>query len=367
MQRVARRLGGGGECADHRDREQIPGAVAAPSRLPQRWKRGPEGWFEPWIWLWQFMQPLFISRSSGALPVGMFCAVVSAAGMREVRVVDRRVTLLAQERQRRDEQLLVIRAVRLVAVQAALAHRRVLPQERAALLRVTAGAELIHVVAAQQRIGRRAVRVVTVDAGDLPLEQRHVRALAELGALRGVTAEAGLVRVLEPEQRLIRGLRHRVVAVAARQSAHLVRRAGPEDERARAMALRWHIAFICSGSCAEARVNETIVAGGRLLQVLAARAVTALAGAALELGARIRDERARVRGAIPVRRLDAVAAATQRVAHVLGGGRRRILRLGGRQRARERQHQGCCAQRLAESPAKIPSRTRCYATARERG
>ena len=74
------------------------------------------------------MQPRFISRSSGATPVAMFCGGREPRGMREVRVVDRRVTLLAQERQRRDEQLLVVRAVRHVTVEAALAHRRVLPE-----------------------------------------------------------------------------------------------------------------------------------------------------------------------------------------------------------------------------------------------
>src|SRR5258706_2128464 len=117
-------------------------------------------------------------------------------GVPEVRVVDRRVTLLTQERKRSDEQLLVIRAVRLVAVEAALRHGRVLPDEGPALLGVTAGAQLVHVVGLQQRLRGRAVRVVTVGAADLPLEQRHVRALREVGALLRVTGEAGLVRVL---------------------------------------------------------------------------------------------------------------------------------------------------------------------------
>src|SRR5215470_5263172 len=60
---------------------------------------------------------------------GLAC-VVERARMAEWRAV----TLLAHERPRAHEQGVVVRAVRRVAIEAALAHRGVLPQKRAALL-----------------------------------------------------------------------------------------------------------------------------------------------------------------------------------------------------------------------------------------
>src|SRR5256886_14829182 len=70
----------------------------------------------------------------------------------------RDVALLADVGTRRDEQLVVVRAVRRVAIHAALAHRLVLPQEGSALFGVARVAGLVHAVGAQQRPGRRSVR-----------------------------------------------------------------------------------------------------------------------------------------------------------------------------------------------------------------
>src|SRR5688572_8359782 len=68
-----------------------------------------------------------------------------------------RVALLAEERARDREQALVARAVRHVAAEAVLAHRRVLPDERAALLRVAAVAQLVHRIGLEQPARARAV------------------------------------------------------------------------------------------------------------------------------------------------------------------------------------------------------------------
>ena len=57
------------------------------------------------------------------------------------RVTRRDVTALAQDRRLRDEHALVRRAVRVVTRRAAVARRRVLPQERAALVGVAGGAQ----------------------------------------------------------------------------------------------------------------------------------------------------------------------------------------------------------------------------------
>src|SRR5262245_48872838 len=93
------------------------------------------------------------------------------------------VALLAEIRSRGDQQLVVVGSVGLVAVDAVLADRRVLPQHRAALLRVARVADVVDRIGVEERSGRRPVGIVAVDARHLALGQRHVRALAELRAL----------------------------------------------------------------------------------------------------------------------------------------------------------------------------------------
>src|SRR6185437_10571911 len=82
-----------------------------------------------------------------------------------VRMVAVGVALLAQHRYRQYQQVFLVRAVRGVAIEAVLAHRRVLEQERAALLGMAGGAGLVDGVGLQQRRGDAAVRVVAIDAG----------------------------------------------------------------------------------------------------------------------------------------------------------------------------------------------------------
>jgi len=62
------------------------------------------------------------------------------------------MTLLAKEGNRCNQQRALIRAVRRVAVQAVLAHRRMLEQEGPAFFRVALIARLIDGVGLQQRI-----------------------------------------------------------------------------------------------------------------------------------------------------------------------------------------------------------------------
>src|SRR5215467_4081873 len=102
------------------------------------------------------------------------------------------VALLAKVGTRGDEKHVVIRAVRLMAVRAALAHRGVLPQEGAALLRVAHVADVVDAVRLEKRLGDRAVRVVAVGARYLSFGQRHVRTALEFGPLLDVTGLAGL-------------------------------------------------------------------------------------------------------------------------------------------------------------------------------
>jgi hypothetical protein len=102
-----------------------------------------------------------------------------------------------------------------MAVETVLAHRRMFPEERAALFGMTGIAEVIHAVRIEQRADRRAVRVVTVFARHLAFWQRHMRAFAELGALLLVAGIAGLGHACLLQQAGGREPRHGVVAVAA--------------------------------------------------------------------------------------------------------------------------------------------------------
>src|SRR5207245_6565809 len=103
-----------------------------------------------------------------------------------------------------------------------LAHRRVLPDERPALLAVAGVAELVHAIGFEERPGDRAVGIVAIAAGHFPLEQRHVRALAELGALLLVAGKAGLASSRLREQAGGREPGHRIVAVGAAQAPRLL-------------------------------------------------------------------------------------------------------------------------------------------------
>src|SRR4029453_10332740 len=102
------------------------------------------------------------------------------------------VALLTQVRTRPDKELVMVGTVRLMTVQTALANRRVFPDKRPSLFGVTRVANFVDGIRVQESTGRRAVRVVAVDAGHLAFGQRHVRTPAKLGALLLVTLETGL-------------------------------------------------------------------------------------------------------------------------------------------------------------------------------
>src|SRR5262245_45814579 len=97
-------------------------------------------------------------RTSGRLAVAVERAVVPH---RQV------VALLAEVGTRRHEQLVMVRPMRLMAVDATLADGRVLPEERPSLLGVAGVADLVDRVGVQQGARGRAMRVVAVDARQL--------------------------------------------------------------------------------------------------------------------------------------------------------------------------------------------------------
>ena len=109
------------------------------------------------------------------------------------------MTLLAQSRRPDPKQPDGIAAMRLVAVQAALANRRVLPQERPPFIRVAAVTEFIDAILGDQFFGDRPMRVMAVRALEFALADGHVGPIHLLGIKRSVTllAERHLVRGVE--------------------------------------------------------------------------------------------------------------------------------------------------------------------------
>jgi hypothetical protein len=150
------------------------------------------------------------------------------------------VALVAEEWRGRDEEPLVIRPVRVVAIEAAFDDRGVFPEKRSALFRVALITELIDTIGAQKRVRGRTVWRMTITAGDLAFEQRHVGALAKLCALLGVTGEAGLRDTLLREKTARRLFGHRIVAIATSEPLSLVGRSTPVDARCTRVASEAH-------------------------------------------------------------------------------------------------------------------------------
>src|SRR4051812_31583144 len=105
-------------------------------------------------------------------------------------VAGRLVALLAQERRACLQEVVVIRAVRVVANGAVLLHRLVRAHEGPALLHVAAVASLVDAVLDERLLARRAVCVVAVGARDLALAHRMVRLAVDRHAELRMAGEA---------------------------------------------------------------------------------------------------------------------------------------------------------------------------------
>src|SRR5205814_3370629 len=133
----------------------------------------------------------------------------------------RGVALLAQQRGALGQQRGSHGAVHGVAQRAVLGHRRVLPQQRAALLGMAAGAGLVDGGLVQHRWARRAVRVVAVAAGHLAEAHGVRRGLLEIGTLLLVARQADLGLRALGAHRVLVGMQ--LVAVGAGQLVAVVR------------------------------------------------------------------------------------------------------------------------------------------------
>lgn len=145
------------------------------------------------------------------------------------RIVAKRqvVALLAQEGSLGYQQLVVIRAMWGMAIGTVLAHRSVLPQERATLLRMAGVTQRIGAFGLQQRLGSAAMWVVAIHTGHLAFVQGHVRTLVEFVALLLMTGFAGVVDGALGQQTVDRVFLHWIVAIRTAQLIARVNRARP--------------------------------------------------------------------------------------------------------------------------------------------
>ena len=132
------------------------------------------------------------------------------------------VTLEAQSRTREFQRVLVDGAVRIMAVQTVLAHRRMLEQERTALFRMALVAGLVDRIGLEQRAGQGAMRIVAVVATHLSFRQRQMRTAIDLQPDVLMALRAGIVDRGLCHQTLHGEFCHGVVTVAARQVVALV-------------------------------------------------------------------------------------------------------------------------------------------------
>ncbi len=204
---------------------------------------------------------------------------------------------------------LVIRPVRVVAVEATFDDRGVLPEEGPTLFGVALITELIDAIGAQKRVRGRTVWRVTIAAGDLAFGQRHVGALAKLCALLGVTGETGLRDTLLPEKAARRLLGHRIVAVATSEPLPLVGRSVPVDARSTRVTSEAHAVHRLDARRGFSRERNHSIALGRSFRVLGTRPVAPLASEFFEIVVRSLRQ-ARVDGGRPVVGLDDMARAT---------------------------------------------------------
>jgi len=138
------------------------------------------------------------------------------------------VALLAQPRPRDLQQEVVDRAVRIVAVEAALAHRGMLPQERAALFRMAFVAIVVDGSLIQKSLAVGPMRIVAARARHLALANRHVRRAPDFCALVLVTLETRIHLGELGQLELGRHVRHDRMAIGAGEPARFMRAAAPQ-------------------------------------------------------------------------------------------------------------------------------------------
>ena len=178
---------------------------------------------------------------------------------------------LAQPRPRFSQHARVHGAVGVVTVQAALDHRRMLEQERPALLRMALEASFVDGRLLQQRLRIAAVRVMAVRAYDLAFTHRHMFRARHPCLNVLVALEAGVGLELGLQLSLARHVLHDRVAIGAHEAARFVRAAVPQCA----------VALLMAG-----KANAVVLFGGARIIVRTERvdAADATSAAGLHMG-----------------------------------------------------------------------------------
>lgn len=155
------------------------------------------------------------------------------------------VAALAQPRPRDHQQVLVDGAVRIMTVQAVLAHGQVLEQKRPALLGVALVASVIDRSRSQHFIGEAAVRIMTVRTHHFAFARRHVRRAKQLRAPILVALEAGVGFKRRFQLELARHCFHNGMTSGAGETTRLVRASVPIGPVAALMAAEANCVVPC--------------------------------------------------------------------------------------------------------------------------
>lgn len=131
---------------------------------------------------------VYASVSQDTIVRGVHTGVIVQRARMTIRVV----APLAQQRRCLDQHLIVMRSVRVMAVQAIFAHRRMLMKERPAFFGVAAVAKIGDLVIKELFWHSAVVGVVAVVAGDFSIHDRHVRGAAHLPFYRAVAGETNI-------------------------------------------------------------------------------------------------------------------------------------------------------------------------------
>ena len=132
-----------------------------------------------------------------------------------VWMTSRCMALLAQKRPCGCQQHLMVRAVRIMTIQAAFLNWGMAEDKWAALVGMTLKTDFIDRVRFQERIIRTAMWIVAVTATHLALEEWHMGALSEFYALLLMTLEARFMNGIFDQQARSGKVRHGIVAICA--------------------------------------------------------------------------------------------------------------------------------------------------------
>ena len=155
-----------------------------------------------------------------------------------IHMPERRVTLLAEHGSGRDQQFFMVGSMGTVTIQAIITHRGMFKKKRPSLLGMALITRLVHRVGFEQGASGAAMGIVTVRAGDLPLQQGHMGSAPELRSLVLMTHKAGLIDSVPCQQPRGGEIRHGIMAIRAADIESLVNGTQPVDPVTPLMALQ---------------------------------------------------------------------------------------------------------------------------------